>query len=971
MCCPDDGRSAGNPADSVPAVLRFTFARGNVRKLLSLPAYGAGHLASRVIRRDPTLWAFASGIGVGEGARVLLEHVRRVDPDVRVVWVARHERDVADARRLGIEAVLRSSREGLLTTLRAGVLVVTHGFGDVNRFGTSGALVVQLWHGVPFKSLHLDSPEALRLPGPLGAVPGARALVRFAYRWASRGIGIFAVASVESGRRLRSAFGLRSDQVAVTGDPRDDVLLAGAPDDLALAARSRLADLLGDERLEERRTLLYAPTWRDGAPDPAVPSSDEWARIAAYLDETDSLLLVRSHPLGAGSYAAATELTDRVLMLGADVQADVTPLLPAVDVLVTDYSSIALDFALLGRPVLFLAPDAEEYVARRGAYEPYAQLSGGSDVPTWDELLALLTRADADDATHDALVAHARALALRFHDLPDGQAAARVYDEVRRRLAGLASERLLTGAEVRPGPEARADDGVVVDTVDVRLPGEGLLDATADGPALEVGGAVAEGAPSSVEVVGSRWRASAPVTVEGDRWWAHVPLLSSRWGGPALPPPSGTYRVAVARDGHGPAAPRPHGHLVPRTRLVADLFGATLRTQSGQVVLHLAPPLRDDERGTLAQARWEAWYRRDAGPAAAAGPSVFFESFSGRNASCNPRGIDRALAREHPDVTRFWSVVDASVEVPPGAVAVVEGSREWWAARSRAQVLVVNDWLRKRFRARPGQTVLQTWHGTPLKRIALMRPGLRPAAAVATWRESGRWDVLLAQNPFAVRMLRRSYAFRGKVWQDGYPRNDVLSDGAGVREAVRERLGLADDVTAVLYAPTWRDDRLDQVDHLDVARLARTLGPRFVILVRGHARTLAEADDVLADGVLDVSTYPEISELFLASDALVTDYSSVMFDFCVTGRPMLFFVPDLADYRDRLRGFTFDLLPVAPGPVVDDADALADHLRDLPRVARDHADRYDAWRSRFAPRDDGRAGERVVRRLRAEGRLRP
>lgn len=969
-------------ADSVPAVLRFTFARGNLRKMVYLPAYVLGHLASRVIPRDRRLWAFGSGAGVGEGALALLEHVRASDPGVRAVWVARGERDLQDAARMGIPAVQRSSWRGLMTTLRAGVLVVTHGFGDVNRFGTSGALVVQLWHGVPFKKLHLDSPEALRLPRVLAWLPGARGLVSRAYAWSGRGISLFAVSSVEAGARVRSAFGLRADQVVVTGDPRDDVLLQDHPDQVSRLARERLVALLGDQRLTERRILLYAPTWRDGAPDPGIPTRREWQRIAAYLEETQSLLLVRSHPLGAGSYASAGEVTDAVLLLGSQVQADITPVLPAVDVLISDFSSIVIDFALLGRPALYLAPDAEEYVARRGAYEPYEQFSGGSAVGSWDALLALLERADADDVTFDRLVAHTEGLARRFHDLPDGRAAERVYAEILGRLAGRASDRTLPeSAPTESAPTADASSatasGTTIDTILFGTSGERRESSGAEPPVLELAGEVADVQPTHVDVVGSRWRTTGTVELLGDRWRCRVPLVASRWGGPALPPPSGTYRIAVrAEDVDLAATVLPDrggagGAELSQSRLFEGWLRATVRVERGQGAVVLAPPLRDDERGRAAQARWETWYRDDRGPGRGEPPAVFFESFSGRNASCNPRGIDRALARAHPDVIRFWSVVDASVEVPEGAVAVVEGSREWWTARSRSQVLVVNDWLRKRFRSRPGQVVLQTWHGTPLKRIALMRPGLRARAALATWRESSRWDVLLAQNPFSARMLRRSYAFRGPVWQEGYPRDDLLSRGAGVRESVRARLGLAADVTAVLYAPTWRDDRLDQVDHLDVARLAAELGPEHVILVRGHARTLTAGEDVLAAGVLDVSTYPEIAELFLASDVLVTDYSSVMFDFCVTGRPMLFFVPDLDDYRDRLRGFTFDLLPVAPGPVVEHADEIVAHLRDLSRVAREHAERYDAWRARFAPHDDGEAGERVVRRLVAAGMLRP
>jgi CDP-glycerol glycerophosphotransferase len=280
-------------------------------------------------------------------------------------------------------------------------------------------------------------------------------------------------------------------------------------------------------------------------------------------------------------------------------------------------------------------------------------------------------------------------------------------------------------------------------------------------------------------------------------------------------------------------------------------------------------------------------------------------------------------------------------------------------------VLIVNDWLRKRFRKRRGQTVMQTWHGTPLKRIALDRPGTRLRAAIASRRESSHWDLMLAQNQFSADVFRSAYAFGKPIWQEGYPRDDVLRTGDGT--AIRKRLGIPDKATVVLYAPTWRDDRPGKVDHLDVASFSKELGAGFVTLIRGHSRTLRPGADVIADGVLDVTGYPDISELFLVADVLITDYSSVMFDFSVTGKPIYFFTPDLVHYRDRLRGFYFDLLAEAPGPVVTDPAELVRLVRTPD--ADQYAERYAAWQAKFNPRDDGRAGERVVARLIAEGLL--
>lgn len=484
------------------------------------------------------------------------------------------------------------------------------------------------------------------------------------------------------------------------------------------------------------------------------------------------------------------------------------------------------------------------------------------------------------------------------------------------------------------------------------------------GPALEIAGTGA--VPESFELAGPRLRMPGTIEQGADGWRATVPLRASRWGGPALPPPSGAYRFVVdgsVTDATLPESALPEGTL-PVATLVPGLFRIAFRTTDGGVAVVITPPLADDELGSENQARLEARYR-----SAISAPenAAFFESFYGQNASCNPLALDRALARARPEVVRYWAVADASVAVPDGAVAVIEGSAAWWEARANARLIVINDWLRNRFRKRKHQTVVQTWHGTMLKKLALSRKRLGIRPALATLRERSRWDILLAQNEYAAHVFRRAYAYLGPIWEEGYPRDDVLVNGDTA--AIRSRLGIPHGVRVLLYAPTWRDDHPDRVDHLDVARFTEQLGPGYVTLIRGHSRTIQPGEDVRAGGVIDVTSYPDVSDLFLAADALITDYSSVMFDFSVTGKPIYFFTPDLDRYRQVLRGFYFDLLPVAPGPVVQDASELIELVRHPDAVQEEYAPKYAAWRERFNPHDDGQAAERVMARLIRGGRI--
>ncbi|GAB6858528.1 CDP-glycerol glycerophosphotransferase family protein [Microbacterium xylanilyticum] len=451
--------------------------------------------------------------------------------------------------------------------------------------------------------------------------------------------------------------------------------------------------------------------------------------------------------------------------------------------------------------------------------------------------------------------------------------------------------------------------------------------------------------PGEVELTGRRAVAAASDVVAGEdgTWRAELPLRASRWGGAELPLPSGDY--ALLLDGRAAAVPA-----------IATVMLAGLRVGSTGGDVRIDPPV--DPAYETAEGRLALEGRYAALPGAHEN-AVFFESFYGQSSGCNPGAIDRELAVRAPGVTRYWSVVDLSVAVPDGAIPVVEGSPEWWRARADARLLIVNDWLRRRFDRKPGQRVLQTWHGTPLKRLALHRPGLHPRRWLAVIRESRRWDVLLAQNPYAERVLRKAYAFlRRPVWVEGYPRNDVLTTGDPAR--IRAALGIDPAARVLLYAPTWRDDRSEIVDFVDPRALADAADA--VVLVRGHSRTIRPGRDHAGSRVIDVTGYPDTAELLLAADALVTDYSSVMFDFSATGKPMYFLVPDLEHYRGKLRGFYFDLAARAPGPLVRTQEELVAALSDVSALA-EHAPKYVSWQAQFNGRDDGSASARVVDRI--------
>lgn len=400
----------------------FSFGAGNAGKLLRIPLYAAGRLVTAVVPRSRDLWVFGCAPGITDGAWALWRHA--ADAGERAVWLTATPAEAREADRRGIAHTPKASLRGFWWTARARVIVVTHGFGDVNRYAATSGIIVQLWHGIPLKRIGLDSPVTTQSPLPL-----LSGVLRGFYRRTQARIRILPAASELVRGRLESAFGVSEGRVPVVGEPRVDVLSRRSAGERRQTARAELTRLTGPAAPGIRR-ILYAPTWRDGAPDPAIPTVADWAKIVEVLEETGAMLLVRSHPLGAGEYASP-DGSDRVRALGSDVVPDVTPLLPGMDVLVTDYSSLAFDASLVPLPTVFFAPDLADYAARRGFYGTYEEVAGADAAEDWDAVIAELRRVLTDDNHRAARIERSARLSSRVHAYVDGRNTERVYARIR------------------------------------------------------------------------------------------------------------------------------------------------------------------------------------------------------------------------------------------------------------------------------------------------------------------------------------------------------------------------------------------------------------------------------------------------------------------------------------------------------------------------------------------------------------
>ncbi|MFC3577932.1 CDP-glycerol glycerophosphotransferase family protein [Streptomyces yaanensis] len=353
-----------------------------------------------------------------------------------------------------------------------------------------------------------------------------------------------------------------------------------------------------------------------------------------------------------------------------------------------------------------------------------------------------------------------------------------------------------------------------------------------------------------------------------------------------------------------------------------------------------------------------------------------YSAFSHRGVLGDPAAVHRAARDLAPHIRGVWVVREDQVEhLPPGIEYVTPDSVRYRQITARAMYFVNNVNWPGTLVKRPGSVHIHTHQGTPLKYMAadlLGKPGARYGFDVPQMlRRADRWDYSLVANRHSELVWDRAYPCRFTSARTGSPRNDVLvnakpDDGA----AFRFRHGIPEDHTVVLYAPTRRDHvRGGHVDRFDLARFAEDLGEGHTLVVRLHpsladgpARGMGLAELHRRGIVVDATDEPRVEEVMLASDALVTDYSALMFDYANLDRPIVVHADDWGAYTAS-RGAYFDITADAPGHVSRSYRELAWLFASGCWRDEESARLRAGFRARFCEFDDGRAAQRVVRTL--------
>jgi CDP-glycerol glycerophosphotransferase len=342
---------------------------------------------------------------------------------------------------------------------------------------------------------------------------------------------------------------------------------------------------------------------------------------------------------------------------------------------------------------------------------------------------------------------------------------------------------------------------------------------------------------------------------------------------------------------------------------------------------------------------------------------VLFESMMGSQYSDSPRAIYEEMLRQRVDATMVWSVHKDARPFPPGLLTVTRQSREWYEALATARVWVDNQGFPAALRKPSATYYVQTWHGTPLKLMGWNNRALAEADVRERERAQksvDRWDAVPAPSDYFVETIVDAYRSHADVLRIGSPRNDsLLRPLTGDAKSARlHDLGVRDDMTTILYAPT-RTGTADTPDA--VAAVAVALAATGAqVLYRAHYSDARTSSDATAGQVRDVSHVGDMADLLSVADILVTDYSSSMFDFCLTDRPIILFQPDQSAYLSA-RGAYFDITEFPPGPIATTTDVLTALVRDADSHSGEWLERRAQYRSKFGQYETGHAAELLVR----------
>ena len=358
---------------------------------------------------------------------------------------------------------------------------------------------------------------------------------------------------------------------------------------------------------------------------------------------------------------------------------------------------------------------------------------------------------------------------------------------------------------------------------------------------------------------------------------------------------------------------------------------------------------------------------------------VVFQSSLGRNASGNPRAVyDKMVELGLDKRYRCYYILDKPEKYRgklDGRVRLLRNARlRYYFVMAMAGIWISDTRFQNYIVKRRGVIYIQTWHGTPLKKLALDLDSLHMAGeeTLEQYREAFRqnsatWDYLLSQNPYSTEVFRRAFDYHGRILEIGYPRNDRLFENLTEEELneIKGSLGLPADKKVLLYAPTWRDDAYYDKSayrfqtQMDFEKMRQAFGGEYVLVAKLHYMMReSEAWEPCPGFVYPMGEDTDIAVLYQLAELLITDYSSVMFDFSLTGKPMVFFTYDIDSYRDTLRGFYFDFEKEAPGPLVKTTDALIQAVKDALNGAK--AEGYQRFCEKYNPYDDGNASRGVI-----------